>query len=287
MRFTKMHGTGNDFILIDNISEKLPEGIFPELARALCRRRLSIGADGLMVVDAARGAGDFRMIFYNSDGSEGEMCGNGARCVTRYGFERGLASGGTVTVETASGVVTGEARRDGLYTVRLADPSVADLDVAVTARGHEYRCSYVELGSPGLPHAVVLDGGYMDVPEDELREICRDIRHWRGFPKGANVTFCAVTGADSVSARTFERGVEDFTLACGTGVGATVTALTLRGLVSGHDVAVAVPGGALSVTLTVEDGAARDIRLTGPAVVVAEGDVRDPDALALLAHVPR
>ena len=91
MQFTKMHGAGNDFIIINNIIEKIPKEKFPYLASRLCTRRLSIGADGIMFVDNPTGDADFRMNFYNADGSEGEMCGNGARCLCRYGFEKGLA----------------------------------------------------------------------------------------------------------------------------------------------------------------------------------------------------
>ena len=108
MRFTKMNGAGNDFIILNNLIEDLPQGVFPTIARTLCHRHLSIGADGLMVVDAPRQGGDYRMLFYNSDGSEGEMCGNGARCICRYGFPinrppasspaPGLTSGTTASV---------------------------------------------------------------------------------------------------------------------------------------------------------------------------------------------
>ena len=91
MHFTKMQGAGNDFIVINNMDESIPSELFPAIARALCKRRLSIGADGLMIVGKPSGSGDFYMQFYNSDGTEGEMCGNGARCISRYGYEKGLA----------------------------------------------------------------------------------------------------------------------------------------------------------------------------------------------------
>ena len=105
VEFWKMNGAGNDFIVLNNLVEKLPEAAFPALARRLCERHLSIGADGLIVVDAVQDRGDYRMRFYNSDGSLGEMCGNGARCVCRYGYETGLA-GEKQTVETGSGSTT-------------------------------------------------------------------------------------------------------------------------------------------------------------------------------------
>ena len=100
MRFTKMNGAGNDFIIINNLEEHITPSLVPHIARTLCHRHLSLGADGLMAVDTPRQGGDYRMLFYNSDGSEGEMCGNGARCICRYGYEKGLA-GETQTVSLA------------------------------------------------------------------------------------------------------------------------------------------------------------------------------------------
>lgn len=271
-----MQGAGNDFIFINNIEEKLPRSCLPALAQQLCRRRLSIGADGLMVVEKPEDGGDYRMLFFNSDGSAGEMCGNGARCLARYGYERGLA-GETQRMETPSGLVTGRRVSERMYTVRLNDPSVIDLHRTAEAGGKKYECAYVELGVPGLPHAVFQWDDFDRRDEDELRRTARGLRWFRGFPKGANVTFCRLAGADSVVARTFERGVEDFTLACGTGCGSVVTALTLLGRVSGQNVKVAFPGGDLFVSLTREGDSVRDILLTGPTDVVAEGLVLDED----------
>ncbi len=276
MRFTKMQGAGNDFIIINNIEQKLPHDRFPEIAECLCRRRLSIGADGLMVVEKAENGGDYRMLFYNSDGSVGEMCGNGARCIARYGYENGLA-GEVQKIETTAGIVTGERRSERMYTVRLNDPSVIDIKRTASARGTDYECSYLELGNPGLPHAIVLFKDYESISETELREIGRELRWFKGFPKGANVTFCEVTGENKVRAKTFERGVEDFTLACGTGCGSTVAALTLKGLVSGENVQVSMPGGDLFITLHRDGDIISDIFLTGPTNIVAEGEVRDED----------
>ena len=127
MRFTKMNGAGNDFLILDNREERLDPDQFPAIARTLCHRRLSIGADGLMVVEAPRQGGDYRMLFYNADGSAGEMCGNGARCICRYGYENGLA-GERQTVETPSGLVTGQRIDRRSYRIRLTDPTVIDLD---------------------------------------------------------------------------------------------------------------------------------------------------------------
>jgi len=276
MRFTKMQGAGNDFIIINNIEENIPAEKIPALAERLCSRRLSIGADGFMVVERATNGGDFKMLFYNSDGGAAEMCGNGARCIARYGYEKGLAHGDEQRIETVSGTVIGRRQSERLYTVRLNDPSVIDTYRTATVSGVDYDCSYVELGDPGLPHAIFVMDGWDTVPTDELRSLGSKLRFYEGFPKGANVTFCRLVGDDHVKAVTFERGVEDFTLACGTGCGSTVTALTLRGLVSGENVRVSMPGGELFVTVTTEGGV-RDIFLTGPTNIVCEGEVLDED----------
>lgn len=276
MRFWKMNGAGNDFIILNNMEEKLDHNLFPAIARTLCHRHLSVGADGFMVVEAPQQGGDYRMLFYNSDGSVGEMCGNGARCICRYGYENGLA-GEEQTVETASGVVTGKRIDQRNYRIRLTDPTVIRLDYPVEAAGKPWPCSYIELGDPGLPHAVVPYPGLKDKTMDELRTLGRSLRWHPAFPKGANVNFCDVTGPDQVVELTYERGVEDFTYACGTGTGSMVLALTLKGLVSGGDVVVTVPGGTLRVTVDREGTTVKSLWLTGPTNIVCTGEIRDEE----------
>ena len=144
MRFWKMNGAGNDFVVLNNLEEHLPTEVLPQVARTLCERHLSIGADGLMVVDAPTQGGDYKMLFFNSDGSVGEMCGNGARCICRYGYENGLA-GEVQTVETTAGIVTGHRVTERLYRVRLNDPTTVKLDYPVEVDGVTYPCSYVVL----------------------------------------------------------------------------------------------------------------------------------------------
>ena len=272
MRFTKMHGAGNDFIIINNIEEKLPRGALPALAKRLCAAHTGAGADGLMAVESAVRGGDYAMLFFNSDGSEGEMCGNGARCIARYGYEHGLA-GETQNVETVSGTVTGRCITPTLYRVRLNDPSLMDLHRPVSVCGRVCDCAYAELGVPGLPHAVLLLPELEDMDRGALFALGRALRHAPEFPRGANVSFVKPLGADAFRAVTYERGVEDFTLACGTGCGTAAAALTLRGLASGRDVRFLMPGGELSISLTVENGAACDIYLTGPTAVVYEAEL--------------
>ena len=272
MHFTKMHGAGNDFIIINNIEEKLPRGALPALAKRLCAAHTGAGADGLMAVESAVRGGDYAMLFFNSDGSEGEMCGNGARCIARYGYEHGLA-GETQNVETVSGTVAGRRITPTLYRVRLNDPSLMDLHRPVSVCGRVCDCAYAELGVPGLPHAVLLLPELEDMDRGALFALGRALRHAPEFPRGANVSFVKPIGADAFRAVTYERGVEDFTLACGTGCGTAAAALTLRGLASGRDVRFLMPGGELARSLTVENGEARDISLTGPTAVVYEAEL--------------
>ncbi|MCI2057335.1 MAG: diaminopimelate epimerase [Oscillibacter sp.] len=278
MKFWKMNGAGNDFVLLNNLEEQLPESVFPQLALTLCERHLSIGADGLMVVDKPLLGGDYRMLFYNSDGSKGEMCGNGARCICRYGYENGLA-GETQTVETTAGIVTGQRIDQRLYRIRLNDPSTIQLAHPVEVGGVTYTCSYVELGNPGLPHAVIPYSHLKDAEANELRELGRAIRHHPSFPKGANVNFYEITGEDEIYERTFERGVEDFTYACGTGTGSVVTVLTLQGKVSGRQVRVNMTGGQLIVDAQRDGAHIAALYLTGPTNIVCKGEVTDEDLI--------
>ena len=276
MRFWKMNGAGNDFIILNNLEARLPEDSFPRIARTLCQRRLSIGADGLMVVNPPAAGGDFRMLFFNSDGSMGEMCGNGARCICRYGYENGLA-GETQTVETTAGVVTGERIDRRLYRIRLNDPTTVKTDSPVEVEGVSYPCAYVELGNPGLPHAAVPYPHLRDADENQLRELGRKLRWHPAFPKGANVNFYELLGPDHLYERTFERGVEDFTYACGTGTGSVVAVLTLLGRVSGRNVRVDMTGGTLVIDAERDGSRITALYLTGPTNLVCKGEITDEE----------
>ena len=276
MKFWKMNGAGNDFLILNNLEERLPHEAFPKIARTLCERHLSVGADGLMVVEAPTRGGDYKMLFFNSDGSMGEMCGNGARCICRYGYETGLA-GETQTVETTAGIVTGQRISQRLYKIRLNDVTTMDVNYPVEVDGVRYDCSYVELGDPGLPHAVVPYADLQNAGENELRELGRKLRWHKAFPRGANVNFYEITGEDTVYERTFERGVEDFTYACGTGTGSVVAVLTLQGKVSGSGVTVSMTGGQLMIDTHREGSHITDLYLTGPTNIVAKGEITDED----------
>ncbi len=280
MKFWKMNGAGNDFIIINNMEEKIPAEKFPYIAKTLCERHLSIGADGFMVVEKPSNpsAADYRMLFFNSDGSMGEMCGNGARCICRYGFENGL-SGKVQRVETTAGVVIGKRIDKRLYRVRLNDPCNIRLDEPVEMDGRIYSCSYIELGNPGIPHCVVPVSNLKEYPEAELFELGRKLRYYKEYPKGANVNFYEIVGENHILERTYERGVEDFTYACGTGTGSVVTVLTLQNKVSGQHVRVDMTGGTLFIDVERESDKIKNLYLTGPTNIVAKGEVTDEEII--------
>lgn len=275
MKFWKMNGAGNDFIVVDNRDGAIETERWPEIVRTLCERHLSIGADGFMVVENPTYGGDYKMLFFNSDGSMGEMCGNGARCICRYGYENGLA-GEVQRVETTAGLVTGWRVDQRQYRVRLNDPCNMRLTDTATVDGVDYDCAYVELGNPGIPHAAVPLKDLKDYDTQKLFDLGRKLRHYETFPKGANVNFYEIVGEDHVYERTYERGVEDFTYACGTGTGSVVTVLTLLGKVSGRNVQVDMTGGRLTIDVERDaEGNVTDLFLTGPTNIVCKGDVTD------------
>lgn len=272
MRFTKMNGAGNDFIIVENLRGELDEQKLSRLARTLCDRRMSIGADGLMAVVPAKGTADYGMLFFNCDGSLGEMCGNGARCICRYGYETGLA-GETQTIETTAGLVTGTRIDAKNYRIRLPDPVNLQY-LALDVDGKKVGCMYLELGNPGIPHAVVQYPGLREADEQALFEFGRKLRYHPAFPKGANVNFLEKTGENRFYERTWERGVEDFTYACGTGTGASVYALAEKRRCGDH-AEVEVKGGLLIVDIVRDGKKCRDLLLTGPASMVCTGEIFD------------
>ena len=276
MKFWKMNGAGNDFIIINNMDRSIAEDRWPYIARTLCQRHMSIGADGIMVVTESTGDADYRMMFFNSDGSMGEMCGNGARCIARYGYENGLA-GEVQKIETTAGIIYGQRIDKRMYRVRLNDPSVIIPHMKIDVDGREYECAYVELGDTGLPHVAVPVINLREYDEAELFRLGRKIRNHPEFTKGANVNFYEITGPDRIYERTYERGVEDFTYACGTGTGSVVTILTLRGAVSGKKVRVEVAGGELIIDAEREGKKIKNLYLTGPTNIVAKGEVTDEE----------
>ncbi|MBQ2565227.1 MAG: diaminopimelate epimerase [Oscillospiraceae bacterium] len=276
MEFTKMQGAGNDFIILNNMDNKIPFSSLPSLAKHLCTRKMSIGADGFMVLVPSDQGADFKMLFYNSDGSVGEMCGNGARCICRYAYENGL-SGEKQSVETTAGIVYGERITSREYRIRLNDPTLVETNKKIQIDDKEYTVDYIELGDPSIPHCVVTmdDPSELDYPA--LAVLGSKIRYYNGFPKGANVSFTAVQSRNHVIAATFERGVEDFTLACGTGCGSIVTAHALNDRTESENVTVSMPGGDLHVSVNLDGPLPHDLYLTGPTNIVCTGTVTDED----------
>ena len=291
MHYLKMHGAGNSFVITEKLHGELNGVDLCDLARRLCSPETGPGADGMIIVTQGSEDADFSMLFFNSDGSLGEMCGNGARCAARYGVEHGLSKDPEhIRFLATAGRITGRRITEEQYEVRLNNPSIVDLNRIAETDGRKVPCAYVELGSPGIPHAVtevapdVLEPAFaaysayargetrvLELPLS-LRERGRQLRYSPAFPKGANITFFTQTGEAKVRAVTFERGVEDFTLACGTGCGATAVSLMLRGRIPGSTLEIQMPGGVLTVRVRKDGDTVREILLTGPTAIVEEGE---------------
>ena len=253
MTVTYMNGAGNDFMVLDARDTTLD---FQNLALELCKLT---GADGFMAVDHSQIA-DFKLHFYNADGSRGEMCGNGARCICRYAYDHGIA-GETMTVETDAGLVPGWRIDENQYRVQLNNPGILDLH-------RKGSIAYVELGNPGVPHAVAEYEGDLWADADLIREQMQQLRHDPAFPKGANINFYQRLSENEVKVLTFERGVEDYTLACGTGCGSIASTLWLRGQLPGNVLTAHNRGGTLKVTIDGEKDVISSILLEGPTEVV-------------------
>lgn len=270
MRFTKMHGLGNDFLVVD---DRDPHGVdWAALARSVCARRTGVGADGILLIQRSELA-DLRMRVVNADGSEPEMCGNGVRCAALLAAEDGLA-GGLVRWETGAGVVTTELLGEGAVRVDMGLPRLdpagipfehdaeTALDVPLEAGGETLRVTAVGMGNP---HCVVLVDGDLDAyPVARVGGALQ--RHPR-FPRSANVEFVQPLSDRRVRQRTLERGVGE-TDACGTGACATAVALRSLGLAV-TPLEVVLRGGAL--TIEWEPGGV--VLMTGPAALVFRGEL--------------
>ena len=269
--FYKLQGAGNDFILIDNQELNFASEQLTKFAARVSTRRVSVGADTLIAVEAARGSGDFYARFFNADGSEAEMCGNGARCVARWAFETGIAKEKMI-IETLAGDVPAERLDKRTYRVQLNSPTVFEADKLLQVDGKEVTVDYVELGNPGIPHLVVHVPDLAMTELETILDFARKLRIHSAFEKGANVNFYDILSDQTVVERTYERGVEDFTLACGTGTGSTAYALTKKGLVKSDPVVIEVLGGQLQVNV-VEN----DLYLIGDTNMVVKGTILDED----------
>ena len=258
MQCWHMSGAGNDFMVIDARGLTLD---FEEMSKELCA--LS-GADGFMAVAYSERA-DFKLHFYNSDGSRGEMCGNGSRCICRFAYDHGIA-GENMVVETDAGLVSGRRLSESQYLVKLNNPGIVDLN-------RKGDIAYVELGNPGVPHAVVEVPGLNWDQAEELREQGKSLRYDPAFLKGANVNFYSWIGEGKVRVMTYERGVEDYTLACGTGCGSTAVTLWLRGQLPGGKLTAENRGGTLALSVEGENGVVSALYLEGSAVILKEYNI--------------
>ena len=258
MKVWYMNGAGNDFTVIDARGQEYD---FGTLSKELCKLT---GADGFMAVDYSDCA-DFRLHFYNSDGSRGEMCGNGARCICRYAHDMGIA-GPEMTVETDAGLVPGWRIDENQYRVKLNNPEILDLN-------RKGAVSYVELGNPGVPHAVAEYEGDLWGDAEKIWEQMKALRWDAAFPKGANVNFYQWIGENEVRVLTFERGVEDYTLACGTGTGSVAAVIWKQGKLPGKFLTAHSRGGTLKVTIGEEAGIIHTLFLEGPTEIVRTYEV--------------
>lgn len=264
-----MTGAGNDFIVIDDRRNEVG-GDARELAKQLCRRRLSIGADGLILLIPGTTA-DFRMRYFNADGSEADMCGNGGRCAARFAHEKGIAGAG-MTFESRSGMHSAEILEGGAVRLGMTDPRAMLLDNGVLLKGVRRAVHRI---NTGVPHAVC---EVEDLDQFDVVEIGRLLRYHTDYmPEGTNADFVEVIDDGTLSLRTYERGVEDETLACGTGAVAAALVMAALGKVK-PPVAVRTRGGeTLTIGFYMSDLGFCDVTLSGNADIVYEGVLDQSD----------
>jgi len=231
--FVKMSGTGNDFIMVDNREGALKEGDAAKLAQSACPRRVSAGADGVILVEKSSKAGhDFRMRIFNADGSEAEMCGNGSRCIAVFARQLGAAKN-TQKIETLAGTLNATVSEDqNSAKVQLSKPFGLDCKRGVDVLGRKVDIHFL---NTGVPHAIIFVD---DIAKVDVKNTGAAIRYHDVFkPKGTNANFVQLAGNNTIKVRTYERGVEDETFACGTG---STAAAIVAGLVHGYSSPVKV-----------------------------------------------
>jgi diaminopimelate epimerase len=257
MRFTKMHGVGNDFIIL--APEEVAGRDLPGLARQVCDRHFGVGADGILI-PAPSEVADLKMVYLNSDGSPSDMCGNGIRCLARYAKDRGLVEGAALTLETGAGVKKVVLSGDGSSRVDMGAPGFGS-EVEL----HGFRFLRVSMGNP---HAVAFLGSEGEVEALDLKEIGPPVESDPLFPEKTNVEFVYVRGENEVRMRIWERGAGE-TLASGSGSCAAAVAAVRLGLVR-SPVRVRLDGGLVAVEWA---GEGESVYMTGPAEYVCEGEL--------------
>jgi len=272
LKFTKMHGAGNDFVVIDGIRQSV--ALSPEQIRLLADRHFGIGCDQLLLVEKARrDEADFRYRIFNADGGEVEQCGNGARCFVRFVHEKKLTGKKEIVVETRSGLISPRLEDDGRITVNMGAPIFAPARIPFTSdsdavmqpldiAGQTVQITAVSMGNP---HAVQVVEDVENAPVANQGPL---IEHHARFPQRVNAGFMQILDREHIKLRVYERGTGE-TLSCGTGACAAVVAGIRRGLLD-DTVHVATRGGALTIHWA---GAQTPVLLTGPAVTVFEGEI--------------
>lgn len=263
--FWKMSGAGNDFLVIDHRKPLIPKELMAEFARRVCRRKFSVGADGLFLIEPSEKV-DFKWRFFNADGSEAEMCGNGARCVARFAYMHGIAAA-RMQFETLAGIIDATVA-DTLVTIRMTSPHSFRFDRQVEVEGQMLMVHSVDTG---VPHAVIFVD---DIQATDVVGLGRQLRHHPVFaPAGTNVNFVG-RSADGLAIRTYERGVEDETMACGTGVVAGALIAAAKGMADSPVAMVTSGGIALTVQFTGNKSEAVDqVLLKGPAHLIYKGEL--------------
>lgn len=265
--FSKMSGHGNDFIVLDNRlgANNLN---WKECASHWCERHTSIGADGLLVIEPSTIA-DFRLRIFNADGSEAEMCGNGARCAARFAVEHGIA-GSTLSFETLAGTIRANVVHDRV-SINLTDPS--ELIGEVTLNSGDTTLELFPINS-GVPHAIIFRDCVIEMSADEVDQIGKYVRFHKAFePNGTNVDFVEVMGPRLIRVRTYERGVESETMACGTGAVASAIISHIYKKIGDPPIAVQMPGGVMVVDFQKENDCIKNVWLIGDVKWSYEGEI--------------
>lgn len=264
LRFTKMNGAGNDFVMLDNRAGDLR--LAPEQIVRICDRHRGVGADGVLLLERARNGADFRMRYYNADGGEAEMCGNGARCFARYA-NRIAGPIEKLSFETPAGVIGAKIQGD-LVCLEMSEPKDLRLGIKIPVHEQSIEGHFV---NSGVPHVVIVTD---DLEKIDVCGIGSAIRYHKLFsPQGTNVNFLKRRGGRQISIRTYERGVENETLACGTGVVASALIFAASESVA-SPIQVLVRGGdELEVGFEQGDGQLKNVTLTGPADFVFDGTI--------------
>ncbi|MBA3543820.1 MAG: diaminopimelate epimerase [Chthoniobacterales bacterium] len=264
LRFTKMNGAGNDFVLLDNRAGNLE--LTREQIGRLCDRHRGVGADGVLLLEPAANGADFRMRYYNADGGEAEMCGNGARCFARFAH-RIAGPLEQLSFETPAGTI-GAQMVGELVTLQMSEPQDMRLNLEVPVEGEKISAAYID---SGVPHVVVPVARVDDV---DVKSLGSALRHHPLFaPRGANANFSEQRGSHSIAIRTYERGVEDETLACGTGVVASALLFAANGQLNGPIEVLVRGGDTMQVDFTRDGNQFRDVTLSGPADFVFDGTI--------------